>query len=65
MIWIGYVIAWISSAVVSCVGMYVTDSGWCALVMLLPACIRMSSTNNNEKNNEHPKKAEEETINAG
>lgn len=56
MIWIGYVIAWISSAVVSCVGMYVTDSGWCALVMLLPACIRMSSTNNNEKNNEHPKK---------
>lgn len=49
MIWIGYVIAWISSAVVSCVGMYVTDSGWCALVMLLPACIRMSSTNNNEK----------------
>ena len=44
MIWLGYGLAWLSTAIATSVGIYYTYSAWCLWAFILPACINISSS---------------------
>lgn len=56
MIWLGYGLAWLSTAIATSVGIYYTHSAWCLWAFILPACIKISTskdkdTSDNMENN--------------
>lgn len=42
MVWIGYGLAWLSTALAISVGIYYTHSAWCLWALILLACIGIS-----------------------
>lgn len=53
MIYLAYVVAWISTSAAVIAGMYFTHSAWCLWAFILPACIKLTrSHKDNEESGE-------------
>ena len=50
MIYFAYAMAWVSTAIVTSVGIYFTSSAWCLWAMILPAFISLKSKKDDEDN---------------
>ena len=46
--WIAFIMMWVSVSVAVCYGIYITKSAWCLCAFILPADIKFSSKTSNE-----------------
>lgn len=55
MMWIGYAAAWISTAAAVIAGVYFTGSEWCLWALLIPALIKVESSQKHGEGTEDEK----------